>query len=145
MKTEKTKTKHAKYMQALVAAFGEGTVQRRKDVVAVWAKNPDEYPHLVTITKNLDYRVGRGRYVITASETPAVERDKAIANLKNVEATKLPAKVRKDATKLAKAVATKPAKAPKTVAATPAPNLPVMEDDEAGDEDINTILRTIQN
>jgi len=79
-----TQAKMEKFTEALVKAFGEGSIISRQDVVAVWLKNKDEYPHLVSITKNLDYRAGRGMYVATMSETPAMVRDVSVAAAKAI-------------------------------------------------------------
>ncbi len=70
-------------LEALVAAYGEGAVVTRKQLMDVWAKNKAKYAHIVTVRKNADYKVGRNLFVVTTSETPAVVRDKVLAERKD--------------------------------------------------------------
>ena len=153
--------KKSALMKALVAAFGEGAVISRKQLLEVWNKAKASYPHSVVIEKNMDYRVGRGMYVVTATENVTKVRDAAIAKMKAMEAQKekaLPKSTRKSAEKLAKAVMkTKPVKTSKTsqkVSKTSktTPVMPVSDnyivtqddiDESFGGNDINDIMRTM--
>lgn len=156
-----TLEKKQKFMQALVKKFGEGNVAKREDVVEVWLAGKADYPHLVIITKDLDYRVGRGMYVITTSENPKEVAKAAMEKMTTLEKAKeksIPKAVRNDALKLAKVLAPKakkPAKQAPMVtkgkavavpAMTEIEEFPVDQDDVNalfGSDDINDILSQI--
>lgn len=133
--------KRAAFMAALVAAFGEGAVVSRKQLIEVWDKNPEKYCHIVTIRKSEDYKVGRNQYVVTTQENPTVARDEARKRLAEVEAKQekaVPAAVRKSPAKLAKKLLTsgltKPERKAKETSGQGA--LETLE----SDDDINAIL-----
>lgn len=45
-KTDKKQMK-MQFLQDLVTAYGEGSVITHKQMMAVWTKNQDQYPHVV--------------------------------------------------------------------------------------------------
>ena len=104
MKPE-TKAKFDVFIKDLVKKFGEGHVATRKEVKAFHGLKRDSYPLLGSITRNLDYKIGRGQVIITASDNPAKVRDEKVEELKAQAATKeaemLPEDLRNSPAKLA--------------------------------------------
>jgi hypothetical protein len=99
MHTEQTKTtrrprkdfasRKGALINALVSKYGEGAVISRKQILEICNTNKEVFPNSVVIEHNEDYRIGRGRYVVTSSDTPAKVRDsvmKAMINKGTFEA-----------------------------------------------------------
>jgi len=130
-RTTNTQAKKQEFLKGLVAEYGEGTVVTRKQLLAVWEKNKDAYPHPVSVEKDMNFRVARNQFIVTTSSNPASVRDQTVSNM-----TKLQAK--KEETMLSKATRTSPSKLAKEV----------MGEDVAGEEvndeeDINALLKTV--
>lgn len=136
------KAKMTAFLAALVAAYGEGSVITCKQLNTVWNANRSAYPHVVAVRKNDDYKLGRNQFIVTASANPAEVRNKVRDNLAKLQAakdsTKLPTEVRKNPAKLLKAI--KDASPVETASDSFTDN-----NNEDSQEDINNVLRTIQN
>jgi len=151
--TNKTQTKKDALFAALVKLYGEGSVVTREQIYAVsgYPIRNEQYAHHVTVTKNTDYKIGRGLFLVTSSETPSVLRDKVLAERAKVEVakekTRLPKAVRTSTEKLLAAVKNvKPAKTPSpTARKLPSVNEPVndMIGFEIEEDNINEIMANL--
>lgn len=138
-------TKNA-FLVELVKAYGEGAVISHKQMLDVAHKT--DYARYINggisaIRHDSNYKVGRNQYVVTVSESPAAVRDNTAKNVAKLVAKKkaaqLPKAVRKSPAKLLEAIAPE-VKASKYV------DNDMMEGFEQDDsEDINSLLRTIQD
>lgn len=129
-------------MKALVEAYGDGTVISRKQMIEVWKKNRETFPHFDAIKRNANYIMGRNKFLITLETDVAAVRAKTEQNVAKLEAKRvekvLPKAVRTNPKKLAKAVlgTTKPVKAAK-------PEVNTMEGFEQEEESINDIMKQL--
>jgi hypothetical protein len=95
-----TQKKFNVLIKDLVKHFGNNVEISRKQFSEFRRKNAEKYPSSAFFTKNTEYRVARGRYLVTdADDVPA-----AVATHRKMREDALSEEERQDATKLAKAL-----------------------------------------
>ena len=156
-KTNEVKNRLTKLLAALEAKYGALSVISLAQMIEVRDQlGAEEFTNsVIYVRKNPDYKIARNQFVVTTSETPALERDKVLATR---QSGLLPEAVRKDPEKLAK-LATKTAapvkkqaaqvvkpKSAKSLDAHTTENMDAFEGhDEVSSGDINDLLRINAN
>lgn len=87
----KGEIKRQNLMAALVAEFSEGAIISRQQLLDIYQKKSNtknstsEFPHPIVITTDPQYKVSRGKLIVTSSTEPELVKAAVLNALKTVE------------------------------------------------------------